>query len=66
MCNCRCKIGPSLEVWSLFRCSATQSYLGELSRQVQTSELEKVAEVNNAACVETSAKDDINVGEIVT
>ncbi|GAW02217.1 rheb small monomeric gtpase [Lentinula edodes] len=36
------------------------------SRQVQTSELEKVAEVNNAACVETSAKDDINVGEILT
>ncbi|KAJ3937638.1 MAG: small GTPase superfamily [Lentinula lateritia] len=34
------------------------------SRQVQTSELEKVAEVNNAACVETSAKDDINVGRV--
>ncbi|KAJ3729125.1 small GTPase superfamily [Lentinula guzmanii] len=34
------------------------------NRQVQFSELERVAEANNAACVETSAKDDVNVGRV--
>ncbi|KAE9399365.1 hypothetical protein BT96DRAFT_882162 [Gymnopus androsaceus JB14] len=36
----------------------------ESSRQVQISELEKVAEANNAAYIESSAKDDINVTRV--
>lgn len=35
------------------------------SRQVQFSELQKVADENNAACIESSAKDDVNVGELL-
>lgn len=50
LCMCIAKVHPS---------SSSDS------RQVQFSELQKVADENNAACIESSAKDDVNVGELL-
>lgn len=67
MCHCRIQDRSSEEVCAALLAHATYSLFQRLHssiiRQVKPNEGEDLAKVNKAAWVETSAKNDVNVGK---
>lgn len=63
MCNCRLQVGPTAIVRTSLAGLDVVITDCIASRQIDPMEAQEFAKLNNAAWVETSAKENINVGE---